>query len=149
MTTVAWDGTTLAVDRRATVGSFAYTASKAHKIKRPGFASEIVAWSGSQETGLALAKWYEFGMDMTLWPKRDQDSESWSRLIVVTVSGIVAYESLPIDVQNLEPFMAWGTGRDFAMGALACGKTAREAVEVACRFDIYSGNGSEEFTLDE
>lgn len=34
---------------------------------------------------------------------------------------------------------AWGSGMDFAIAALACGKDAVGAVEIACRFDIHSG----------
>jgi ATP-dependent protease HslVU (ClpYQ) peptidase subunit len=33
---------------------------------------------------------------------------------------------------------AVGSGADFAMGAMAAGKTAREAVAIACKYDIHS-----------
>jgi ATP-dependent protease HslVU (ClpYQ) peptidase subunit len=46
-----------------------------------------------------------------------------------------------------DPFMAWGSGRDFALGAMAMGATAREAVAVACRFNVYCGNGIDAFDL--
>lgn len=35
-------------------------------------------------------------------------------------------------------FAAVGSGSDFAIGAMAAGKTAREAVAIACKFDINS-----------
>lgn len=39
------------------------------------------------------------------------------------------------------PFWAAGSGADYAMGAMAAGKDAKEAVEIACRFDINCGLG--------
>lgn len=36
------------------------------------------------------------------------------------------------------PFCGIGTGKEFAMGAMAAGKNAAEAVRIACRFDINS-----------
>ena len=36
------------------------------------------------------------------------------------------------------PF-AFGSGEDFAMAAMLCGKTAAEAIEVAEQLDLYTG----------
>lgn len=36
------------------------------------------------------------------------------------------------------PFAAIGTGRPFALGAMAAGKSAQDAVRIACRFDLNS-----------
>ena len=46
-------------------------------------------------------------------------------------------------------FHAVGSGRDFAIAAMHLGKTAREAVELACLYDIYTGGPITEITLDE
>jgi len=35
-------------------------------------------------------------------------------------------------------FVACGSGKEFALGAMAAGKSAHEAVKIACRFDINS-----------
>lgn len=45
------------------------------------------------------------------------------------------------------PPMAWGSGRDFALAAMACGKSAREAVEIAMRFDPWTGGELQEVHL--
>lgn len=37
------------------------------------------------------------------------------------------------------PFHAWGTGMDLAMGAMAAGATAEEAVKIAAQYDCYTG----------
>jgi hypothetical protein len=36
------------------------------------------------------------------------------------------------------PFAAIGTGRPFVLGAMAAGKSAAEAVRIACKFDLNS-----------
>ncbi len=41
----------------------------------------------------------------------------------------------------LDPFAAIGSGSGIALGAMAAGKTAAEAVEIAARFDSGTGNG--------
>ena len=36
---------------------------------------------------------------------------------------------------------AWGSGSSYALGAMASGKSAKQAVEIATKFDIYTGRG--------
>jgi hypothetical protein len=40
---------------------------------------------------------------------------------------------------SVRPPCAIGSGMDFALAAMACGKTAAEAVEIAARFDPNTG----------
>lgn len=37
------------------------------------------------------------------------------------------------------PYFAFGSGREFALGAMAAGASAEEAVRVAIELDVYSG----------
>lgn len=37
------------------------------------------------------------------------------------------------------PFLATGSGWELAMGAMAMGASAKEAVKIACQFDVHSG----------
>lgn len=41
-------------------------------------------------------------------------------------------------VEIEERMCAVGSGYQFALGAMAAGKSAKQAVEIACRYDIYS-----------
>jgi hypothetical protein len=43
-----------------------------------------------------------------------------------------------------DDFVAVGSGRDYAMAAMALGHTARVGVEIASRFDPGTGNGVDE-----
>lgn len=45
------------------------------------------------------------------------------------------------------PFHAWGTGRQLALGAMAAGASAVQAVEIAADMDAYTGGPILAFTL--
>lgn len=42
-------------------------------------------------------------------------------------------------IECREKFAAVGSGQQFAIGALSAGKSARQSIEIACRFDTASG----------
>ena len=142
MTVIAWDGKTLAADRMAVWSGMQATVSKIRRIET----GEILAWSGSQDCGLILADWYECGADPTKWPDFQKDKDDWTRLIIARKDGIHCYEQhlIPLRFDNL--FLAWGSGRDYAMGAMAMGADAIKAVQIASQFDTGCGNGVEHFT---
>jgi hypothetical protein len=95
-----------------------------------------------------MARWYEAGADPADFPKCQEDKDDWARLIVVADGRVMVYERHPIAFPVEDPFMAWGSGRDYAMGAMARGATAREAVEIAMRFDHHCGMGIDEVRFD-
>lgn len=46
-----------------------------------------------------------------------------------------------MQIRRDQPFIAFGSGAMAALGAMACGKSAREAIEIAARFDCFTGEG--------
>lgn len=146
MTVVAWDGKTLAADKRATCAGMLSTTTKLRRIDCGGNAT-LLSWTGNQDAGQLMAEWYAAGADPTKWPAVQSDKESWSRLIGVDASGVWFYETQPTKMRVEDPFMAWGSGRDFAMAAMHLGRSAREAIEVACAFDTGCGNGVDTMEL--
>ena len=145
MSVICWDSKSLATDRLATDCGMATLTVKIRKIA----SGHILAWVGCDASGTFLADWYEAGADPDKWPTQAQmDEENSSRLIVVTPDGkCVHYQgtSHAIALPVREPFRAWGSGRDYAMGAMAAGKSAYEAVEIASRFCITCGGGVDSF----
>ena len=136
MSIVAWDGKSLAADRMATADEMRYAVTKIMPVK-----GGAIAWCGPQEYGLTLLEWVLEGEQQDKWPEC-QARDNWARIIVVKHGGcIYEYESLPIPQPITEPFMAWGSGRDFAMGAMAAGATAKQAVEITNRFSTTCGCG--------
>lgn len=143
MTVIAYDGRTLAADKRATCSGLAVTATKIRRLE----SGEVMAYTGDQDTGEILMQWYECGADPLLWPTAQQSSKNWTRLIVADADGCKFFEQRHIAIAVEDAFAAWGSGRDFAIAALHCGKSAREAVEVASAYCITCGNGVDSFDL--
>lgn len=136
MSVIAWDGKTLAADRRVTYGGTVLTTVKIHRAY-DGCAIGVV---GSVDHGKALVEWYNNGKDRESFPRPDSDLNAM--LVVIGPEGSIRHyerSGTPIFIQ--EPFAAWGSGGDLAMGALAMGADAEAAVRVACKFNAYCGNG--------
>lgn len=142
MSIVAWDGKTLAADRQGTHYGLRRTIPKSKRLPN----GDIVAWTGEAAQGLILSDWHVDGADPEKWPKF-QETDDWCRLIVITKQGVIEYEQYPAPMRFEGAYMAWGAGRDFALGALAMGATAKEAVEVACRFNNSCGMGVDVYEL--
>lgn len=136
MTCVAWDGKHLAADRQATNSEMRRAVRKVHRLKT----GELVAITGLEDGGRELIDWYEAGADRDKWPPL-QATNDWVRMIVVRGAAVFEYGQRPVAIRINAPFFAWGSGRDFAMGALAAGASARRAVEIASRFNVYCGLG--------
>jgi hypothetical protein len=136
MTCIAWDGKTIAADKRATCAGVHNTTTKLRRIAT----GEILAWTGDEDAGRIVARWYENGALLEKWPQV-QTTDQWSRLIVASKSSVKIFERQPESVEIEDKFHAWGSGRDFALAAMYLGKSAAEAVEIACVFDTSCGNG--------
>ena len=131
MSVIAWDGNHLAADRQMTAGTRRATCSKLRGT---------IAWCGDQEEGILLADWYTAGADPEKWPAW-QTNDNFTILVVAKEGACYFYEARPREQLVMDPFFAFGSGAPYALGAMAMGATAREAVEVASRFDIYCGMG--------
>lgn len=51
------------------------------------------------------------------------------------------------DAQLIRGKEAWGSGRDFALGALSMGATAKEAAQIACKHSTTCGGKIHTFTI--
>lgn len=139
MSVVAWDGRSLAADRQAVYGDQRVCICKMRKV--PG--RDVLAWLGDHEKGLYPANWYADGAKPELWPDF-QGGDGFCTLILATTTGVFMFMQLPMRINISEPFMAWGEGSAYALGAMARGATARHAVEAAERFCIHCGFGVDE-----
>lgn len=136
MSVVAWDGKTLATDRRICSGDIIHEMSKSRMLPN----GEVVAWTGCVDTGLLMVQWYEDGADPERFPRRQKTSD-FANLIVATTNGIREYGQGAIPIVMDDSFCAWGSGSAIALGALAMGATAEEAARIACRYSSSCGNG--------
>ena len=136
MSVVVWDGKTLAADRMAVTGEVRFLQSKMRV-----YPDLVVAWTGQSCRGEAMAHWARNGANVEDFPKFQEDDDNWCRLIVVDRNGCRVYEATPFPMEVEAPFMAWGSGRDFAIGALSMGADAVRAVEVASEHCVTCGMG--------
>ncbi len=138
MSVIAWDGKTVAADRQANQDNTRSLIKKLSVVRRTG---DILGTVGGVDYGLKLEKWYRAGARHALFPKpklKDDDAT----LIVFTRSGrVFEFTNSPDSVPITDKFQAWGDGSDLAIGAMAMGATAREAVKITCRYKITCGMG--------
>lgn len=143
MTCIAWDGTTLAADRRCCYGSMISEATKIHRVN-----GLLVGGSGDFPFILAMIEWIRDGRKLEAFPKHQSDKDDWQPILVIELEGITSiYERTPYPIRQEQKHVAIGSGREFARAAMYIGKTAREAVEVACALDSGCGNGIDTLTL--
>lgn len=141
MSIVAWDGKSIAADKMTVSSGMRKTETKILRVEE-----KVIAWVGETSVGLALLDWIKKGSDPDKWPAV-QRTENWTCLIVANWEGVVFYEREPFAQKVNEPFTAWGAGRDFAIGAMAMGAKAKQAVEIANAFSTSCGNGVRCFNL--
>lgn len=133
MTTIAWDGRTLAADRQLTTNGVRFTTTKAHRLKD----GSLYGSCGQLELNIAVLAYLNGEGEK---PVMGKDDDFDGMLIKPDGSAWMLNKLLqPIAIES--PYYATGSGRDFALCAMRLGKTAREAVELASEQDIWTGMG--------
>lgn len=146
MTVVAWDGRTLAADRRMTDGAgLIRTVRKIREWVEPGSGRRVgLAITGDAAAGLEMLEWFTGGEGPETWPKAAREDGATMIVVLASVGGpaqVVQYAKGPYPMTILDERSAWGSGRDFALAGMSLGLNAIQAVELACKFDCYSGGG--------
>jgi ATP-dependent protease HslVU (ClpYQ) peptidase subunit len=129
MTTIAYRDGVVAADTQMSESGCAYRTSKLHRI-----AGDIVAVSGEMYPAQRFLDWYAH-REMTLDFSDDHQFECLIATAggqVFTVDRNMAF--LPVRLFR-GGFYAIGSGRDFALAAMRCGKSAVDAVRIAAEFD--------------
>ena len=143
MTVIAWDGRALAADKRSVDNGTVRTVTKIHRHGR-----ELIGAAGTTSSCTSTVRWYMDGAIAADYPACQKDKDDWCALVVITAEGKVHYyDKCPVPTVFEDSFAAWGSGRAEALASMYCGKTAREAVEVASIFDASCGNGVDELIL--
>ena len=139
MTTLAFDGKTLAADTAMTYGGLKVRFTG--KIRR--FPSGCLAgFAGDVNSGLLLLDWLESDDPNALLdlPDSEEDSDACADAILITPDGAISVcgnRGILIPVEG--PCLAVGSGMNLAMGLMLAGKSAREAVQTCIERDPYSG----------
>lgn len=144
MTVIAWDGKTLAADKRGTVAGMAYAVTKIHRLP-----DGLVAFSGGGAHAAELLNWFFGARNPAAYPRCDDEGGAGA-LHINQDGRIFMYSAAnPFPERIEEAFFARGAGRDYAMAAMHLGCDARRAVEVACVFDTGCGSGIDTLVLEQ
>ena len=148
MTTIAWDGTTLAADSQSTAGSMICSLNE-KKIICP---SHGESWSVGSVRVLAVGMSGDCGVEeefidaLKAGLTYKTELLEMSSFTAIIVTGKNACFLVFKDEGKKHAKIcshggsyAVGSGGDIARAAMALGKTAQEAVHLACELDVYSG----------
>jgi ATP-dependent protease HslVU (ClpYQ) peptidase subunit len=138
MTVIVWDGKTLAADKQATNSGLKMTVTKIKRINE-----DLFGVTGDFDLAQSTLKWFADGADPEKFPKHQETDDKWVGLVRITPDKrILKYERSPFPMDYTQMGkMAWGSGRDYALAAMAMGADAVKAVEVACQFESTCGLG--------
>ncbi|EGD4854864.1 hypothetical protein DTY82_08980 [Escherichia coli] len=153
MTTIAWDGKTLASDTQASSGDVvcSYTEQKIYTPPESGWevcGSKVVALGCSGDCGAEM-ELQELLKNNLTYASEFLPTFSFTALAIIGAGRayIISKEKgetrASISLQ-VEPY-AIGSGGLIARTAMHCGKNAREAVQVAIDLDCYSGGSVDSF----
>lgn len=142
MTVIVWDGTTLATDKQATQSELPRTVTKSRIIR-----GHLCAAAGDWDLAQEMFVWFNKGAKPNDIPPFFRSKEDWVAFIAITPDKrVLKYERSPYPIDFTETvkkdgWFVFGSGRDFAIGALAMGASPEEAVMVANAYCTSCGNG--------
>jgi len=137
MTTIAYKDGVLAADRAISGSGHVGTTRKVWKRKSDG---ALVGGCGEVATLQRWAEWFLAGERGTA-PNLGTDDDSASQMLVVRPNGKVEDHGRYGKAMYEAPYHAIGSGSDYALGAMAFGATARQAVAAAMKHDHCTGSG--------
>jgi len=133
MTTIAFDGFTLAADTLITNGDCVFGELEKIHVLDDG---RLFAAAGAMDVVFAVKDWLNGGEKPEI-----KDNDTFIGIVISAEdNGYVANE-ISAKLRLFPACIPWagGTGEPYALTAMKCGKEAREAVEIACKMDIRSG----------
>lgn len=137
MTTIAVKNGIMAYDSRISDGdSHIGFMNKGRKTGK-----YLIATCGSVEEGEMFMDWLAAGgadADKKLYGL-DKDLGNFTALCVNKKGETIFYEHRLYPYSIDAPFYAIGSGSAYALGAMAAGKSAAEAVRIAAQFDLATG----------
>jgi hypothetical protein len=148
MSTIAWDGKTMAADRLAWLGKHEPGHARKSKIHRLEDGSLVGISTNTVGGSTMLMTWIEEGMD----PLSDlikRDTPEYFSIIHVSPAGVVSYHNDSFWPALVDPgVQAIGSGGNYALGAMMHGASALEAVKIAATLDSLTAWGFDELRLD-
>ncbi len=141
MTTIAFDGKTFASDKRQCVGNTPTIVTKIWPTPKNKRWKAIGAAGNAYLVNPVVD--YIRGVSKK---EPDQFDEVGNILLIDKKNKLWIMNGRQTPVEAPIPF-AIGSGGDYAIGAMAAGKTAAEAVAIAATLDVNTGGGIDEIAI--
>jgi hypothetical protein len=143
MTTIAWDGKTLAADSCSWSGGCRRRVRKVFKVKSPAGRQFLVAFAGDGSFALAVLEWMRGNKErpdplafMTV-----EDTQNQCALVIDQKLRVWQLGATLVYSRMRERIYAFGAGQDVAWGALEAGATSAQAIRIAMKRTDYAGIG--------
>jgi ATP-dependent protease HslVU (ClpYQ) peptidase subunit len=134
MTTIAWDGRTLAADKQSTWGGTPTRTRKIFRAKHPDGRVMIYGCAGLTHECQAYTRWIDGEIE-----KPDFTDIS---ILSIDQKGRIWYANQSmLWARIITKRWAIGSGCDYALGAMAAGKSAADAIRIASKLDVNIGLG--------
>jgi len=134
MTVVTFRDGIMCADSRITSGSD--ICGRMNKIVRTPKRGLLAGGAGRCSD---VQKFLDWCVDDCEGPLTQDAHSEWEGMVVYPNGSMVYYSNKGSWVPQKEKFYALGSGEPYALGAMAFGATAREAVKVACQYDSSCG----------
>jgi hypothetical protein len=140
MTTIAWDGRTLAADKASWSGGFHQPVRKVRRITAPDGRRFLVAGMGDASFATNVMRWMAGEIEHPGQPLADDLSRDCALVIderrrIWRLSSRLVYQRYDGKIH------AAGAGQEIALGALMAGADAIKAVRIAMKCSDYAGRG--------
>ena len=126
-------------DSCCSTGGTHFPTEKIYRYK-----GDLLGVAGDDKSIDKFLTWYMGSRKQPLKPEPDDEFD----ILLLNHSGIFNYGNSSLPNRVLRPYHGIGTGWGPAHAAMMCGKTPREAIEVACEIAEGCGLPVQEFLLN-
>ena len=145
MSVIAWDGQYLAADRQSTAGHHIHESVKVFRHK-----DMLIGMCGPHVYSAMIVNWVKAGCWEASFPEMKCEGDDIPLVYVIYKDGVIhRYEDNPHPILIRDKFWAAGAGGDLAMGAMAHGASAVQAVITASKFNPMCGMGVDILSFEE
>jgi len=105
----------------------------------------VAAICGTIPLSLELLAWVRGERKPETFPDSCRNTDECQ--VIAVIKGVVqGWTNTPYPAIYEDDFIAFGCGRDYAIAAMHCGKSAADAVEIACIYENGCGMGIDVMT---
>lgn len=135
MTTIAWDGRSLAADRQTTAGGTPTETCKVFEAFSPTGERWLYGCAGNSGECHEFTRRVQTGLEMPAFNDL--------QVLAIGPDGSIWVAGSPAMFWDRKGTDKWaaGSGADYALGAMRAGATAFMAVEIATALDVHTGLG--------